>query len=267
MAGQAERMSLAEREARELATFTHAARQGRSSTPDEELVVPEESFARLLGASPGTPDALEQMFVWTRPLQGAKVLEICCHDGEFGVLLAVGGADVTAVDLCPDLIARAHRRAALNHVQDRMKACVMSAHALDLPDDHFDFVFGKASLHHLDLEASKREILRVLKPGGYGVFSEPITFSPALSALRRWIPVPVDKESPDERQLDARDVARFVDGFVETELAYFRLFSRLYRICPPLYRPLARADRALLDRLPALGRYAGVCVLRVRKAQ
>ena len=266
MAGQAERMSLTEREGRELAAFTHAARQGRSSTPDADLVVPEESFTRLLGAVPGTPDALEQMFVWTRPLRGAKVLEICCHDGEFGVLLAAGGAEVTSVDLCPDLIERAGRRAALNHVQDQMTARVMSAHALDLPDNHFDFVFGKASLHHLDLDASKREILRVLKPGGYGVFSEPITLSPALSALRRAVPVPIDKDSPDERQLEERDLARLADGFAGAERAYFRLFSRLERLCPALYRPLARADRALLDRFPALERYAGTCVIRVRKA-
>jgi SAM-dependent methyltransferase len=266
MTGQADSMSLAEREARELATFTRAARQGRSSTPDQDLVVPEESFARLLGAAPGSPDALEQMFAWTRPLRGAKVLEICCHDGEFGVLLAAGGADVTAVDLCPALVERARRRIQLNGVEHRMSAHVMSVHALDLPDDHFDFVFGKASLHHLDLDASKREILRVLKPGGIGVFSEPIVFSPALSALRRVIPVPVDKESPDERQLDEKDIARFIDGFAEAEFAYFRLLGRLYRLCPPLYRPLARADRTLLDRFPALRRYAGVCVFRVRKA-
>jgi len=263
MAGQAKRMGLADREARELATFTRSARRGRHCTTDAELFVPEASFSRLLGASPGTPDALEQMFVWTRPLPGARVLELCCHDGEFGVLLAAGGAEVTAVDLCPDLIERARRRIRLNGVQDRMSARVMSAHALDLPDSHFQFVFGKASLHHLDLDAGKREILRVLKPGGWGVFSEPINFSPALGALRRWTPVAVDKESPDERQLDEQDLARFVDGFAEAEIAYFRLASRLD---PPLHRPLARADRALIDRFPSLKRYAGTCVLRVRKA-
>jgi SAM-dependent methyltransferase len=258
-------ISLLTREARELETFTRAVRDGRSRAADAELVLSRRDVRRLLDAREGTSETLEQMLVWTRPLPGARVLEICCHDAEFGAILAFGGADVTCVDLCPDLIAQARRRIALNGLEGRMTAQVMSVHALDFPDGHFDFVFGKESLHHLDLEDAKREIFRVMKPGGYGVFSEPVSFSRTLRAVRSVVPVPVDKDSPDERQLDERDLDRFTQGFVQVERAYFRLASRLDRILPLLHRPLAHLDRALLDRFPALGAFAGNCVLRVRK--
>jgi SAM-dependent methyltransferase len=206
------------------------------------------------------------MLLWTRPLEGARVLEICCHDGEFGAILAMGGAQVTSVDLCPDLVAQARRRIALNRLEGRMTAQVMSVHALDFPGDEFDFVFGKAALHHLDLEASRREILRVLKPGGFGVFAEPVSYSGALRALRRSVPVPISKDSPDERQLDERDIARFAQGFAAIEGVHFRLMNRLDRVVPRLHRLLGRLDRALLSASPSLHRYAGICVFRVRKA-
>src|SRR5262249_31409823 len=151
---------------------------------------------RLLRADARTADPLERMFAWAAPLRGARVLEICAHDGEYGVMLAKGGALVTSVDLCPELIDIARRRIALNGVGDRLIVRVMSGPALDLPPTHYDIVFGKASLHHLDLSLAKREIMRVLRPGGIGLFAEPISLSRGLRAIRARVPVPPDRETP-----------------------------------------------------------------------
>lgn len=256
---------LEEREAHEVASFTRTVREGRSVSADRDLILSSHSVRRLLEAGDGAIDPLEQMLAWVRPLEGARILEICCHDGEFGAILAAGGADVAAVDLCPELVAQARRRIALNRLGGRMTAQVMSVHALDFPDDQFDFVFGKASLHHLDLDASRREIRRVLKPGGVGIFAEPVLLSRALGAVRRRVPVAIDRESPDERQLNEQDLVRFAEGFVDVERAYFRVTSRIDRVLPWFHRPLARLDRALLTGFPAARRFAGTCVLRVRK--
>ena len=253
------------REARERAAFAAVAAEGRAARSDADLILPPRVFARMLGARSGTGDPLEQMFAWARPLEGARVLEICCFDGENGVVLARGGAEVTSVDLCDPLVRVARRRAQVNGVADRMTAVAMSAHDLRFPDESFDVVFGKASLHHLDLELARREILRVLRPSGIGLFAEPVRLSPWLGALRDRIPVPPDCDSPDERQLDAADLARFTAPFAAQERAYFRLLGRLARVAP-LEDALKRADRSLLDRFPALDRYAGICVLRVHKA-
>ncbi len=260
-------LDVALREERERTAFTVVAEEGRAAVPDEALVVPERTFARLLGAAPGSGGPLEQMFAWARPFEGARVLEICAFDGEHGVVLARGGAMVTSVDLCAPLVEAARRRARVNGVADRMRAVTMSVHEMDFPDGSFDVVFGKASLHHLDLDRARDEIARVLRPSGIGVFAEPIAFSPALAALRARIPVPVDRDSPDERPLDAADLARFASAFASEERAYYRLFGRLARVAPSVEPALERADRFLLGRLPALHRYAGVCVIRVRKAE
>jgi SAM-dependent methyltransferase len=254
------------REERERRAFATVATAGRGALSGADLVLPERMFDRLLGAEPGACDPLEQMFYWARPLESARVLDICCFDGENGVVLARGGAHVTSIDLCEELVAVTRRRAAANGVADWMNALTMSVHDLHFPDESFDIVFGKASLHHLDLEIARREIFRVLRPGGVGIFCEPISLTPWLAAARQMVPVAPDRDSPDERQLTAADLARFTSG-AETEFAYFRLLGRLARLFPSLVGGLKRADRRLLDHLPSFHRYAGVCVFRVRKAR
>jgi SAM-dependent methyltransferase len=205
------------------------------------------------------------MVAWAQPLRGASVLEICCHDGEHGVVLARGGALVTSVDIVPELVELARRRIQENGVASRMTAKVMSVHALDLPSASFDVVFGKASLHHLDLELARAEILRVLRPGGVAIFAEPVRLSPRLAALRDIVPVAHDRDSPDERPLDGDDLARFTRGFSDVDVIYYRLLGRLGRIVPPAAKALAHVDRVLLDRVVALRSYAGVVVFRGRK--
>jgi len=254
------------REQRERIAFATVATDGRAAGSDADLIIPDRDLDRLLGARPGAADPLEQMFAWAEPRVNARILEICCFDGENGVVLARGGARVTSVDLCEELCAIARRRAAINGVAERMEVLPMSVHDLRFPDESFDIVFGKASLHHLDLALARREILRVLRPSGIAVFTEPISLSPWLHAVRARVPVAPDCDSPDERQLDAADLARFTSVFAETEVAYFRLAGRLVRLFPSLDRRLKRLDRALLDGVPALHRWAGVCVFRVRKA-
>src|SRR5262249_41286947 len=69
--------SAAQREQREREVFRKIATEGRSATSDADLVVARRDEERLLSAVPGTADALEQMFAFAMPLEGARVLEIC----------------------------------------------------------------------------------------------------------------------------------------------------------------------------------------------
>ena len=61
---------------------------------------------------------------------------------------------------------------------------LMDAHKLEFEDNTFDMVFGRAILHHLDLNIALREMKRVLKPRGKIVFSEPLGINPVAKVVR-----------------------------------------------------------------------------------
>jgi ubiquinone/menaquinone biosynthesis C-methylase UbiE len=100
------------------------------------------------------------------------VLDLGCGAGENSVLLARRATKVVGLDISPDLVEIAQRRA---QVQGQtVQFIVTSAYATGLPLESIDVVFGEAILHHLDLEHAANEIRRILRPGGYAVFVEPI---------------------------------------------------------------------------------------------
>lgn len=261
-------ISIPEREANERAVFEAVGSNGRSAYSDAELVLPPSTFDQYAAVAEGRRaviEPLEQMIAWSAPLAGRRVLEICCHDGEYGAILAHLGAEVEGIDIAASLVNLANRRASLNGVSHRMHARVMSAHAIQFPAESFDLVFGKAALHHLDLDAARREIRRVLRPGGIGVFAEPVVLSEAARTLRRRAPVQSARETLYERQLSAEELDRFCEGFPEQRRAYFRLLSRLDRVMPQAKGWLDRIDRFVLSGVPRLRQWAGICVLAVRK--
>jgi 2-polyprenyl-3-methyl-5-hydroxy-6-metoxy-1,4-benzoquinol methylase len=256
------------REENERTAFSRVATSGRSAVVhDADLLVPDATIAHYGAVARGEQPpltALEQMFAWVGPrLEGVRVLEICCHNGEFGAILARLGATVHGVDIAEPLIAQARRRAVVNGVAERLVPAVMSVHDLAFEDGAFDVVFGKASLHHLDLRAARDEIHRVLRPGGIGVFSEPVVLWPALRRLREMVPVPLDADSPDERPLSRGDLEGFTQPFEDSQEEYSRMLGRLDRLLPRARRLLRHIDRSLLGAVAALQRAAGVCTFRV----
>ena len=54
----------------------------------------------------------------------------------------------------------------------------MDAHDLQFEDGTFDFVYGDAILHHLNMVPALDEIFRVLKPNGKILFVEPLDVNP-----------------------------------------------------------------------------------------
>jgi SAM-dependent methyltransferase len=256
-----------EREEREREAFSKVA-VGRSATASEDLVVRPEEIARYRAVVEGSVTPLypiERLFAMAAPAPGKRFLEICGHHGEYGALLAHLGAEVDSVDIAEPLIEMSRERARVNHLEGKLRPQVMSVHEMQFPDASFDVVFGKASLHHLDLGLARDEIHRVLKPGGYGVFSEPVQFLSILGRLRKMVPVPVDAESPDEKPLTGETLDEFCKPFARVEIVHFRLLARLDRVIPRLGRQLATLDRKLLGGLAALRPLAGGIVFKVYK--
>jgi SAM-dependent methyltransferase len=202
-------------------------------------------------------------------LRGKTILDLGCGTGDLTVILAKRGGWVTGVDVSLASIEIATRRARINRVSDEMTATVMSAYSLAFADGTFDVVAGKAVLHHLDLVRSRDEILRVLKPGGRGCFIEPILFSRFLGLVRNIVPVPVDRDSPDERQLSISDVELFGQKFGTTTLKEIGLISsRLERFFPQIpwwLRLLFSFDSRALHYFPLLRKYASTMLMVVTK--
>lgn len=117
--------------------------------------------------------------------QGSKALELGCGTGEFTGHLARTGAEITAIDISPDLLEVARKNLA---AYANVKLAIGDMERLDnLPDNHFSCVVGNSVLHHVDYAACLALTLKKLRPGGRIVFSEPNMLNPQI-ALQKNIP-------------------------------------------------------------------------------
>lgn len=104
-------------------------------------------------------------------LRGARVLDVGCGAGLFSEALAREGAEVTAIDLAPDLIkvAKLHRLESGVQVDYRLSA--VEALAEEMPA-RFDAIACMEMLEHVPDPASIVQACSTLvKPGGWVFFS------------------------------------------------------------------------------------------------
>src|SRR5262245_52138636 len=101
-------------------------------------------------------------------LGGRRVLDIGCGIGGPAFRLASKyGARVTGIDLEPQLVARATRRAAELGLSDRCEFRAVRLGPFPYPDQSFDVVFTSAAITQTEDKAGiVAECYRVLKPGG-----------------------------------------------------------------------------------------------------
>jgi SAM-dependent methyltransferase len=238
-------------------------------TPPDRLFAEESRVTRYLNPPPDTVYPLEYAYALLGDVRGRTVLDFGCGSGENTLLLALRGAKVIGVDISADLIALARRRLAVNHLDGAAEFIVGSAHDLPIAENTIDVVFGMAILHHLDLDRASREVHRVLKRGGRGIFHEPVRDSRLLRVVRRCIPYRAADVSPFERPLTTKELERFASPFQSMSGRGFSLpFVNLAQALPPCRRfihPAYHLDGALLRRIPALTSFAGGRVIQVRK--
>jgi SAM-dependent methyltransferase len=183
---------------------------------DPAEVPVEESFA--------LPSCPENRFIAASlgDVRALTVLELGAGLGEASVWFALRGAHVIATDLSGGML-RLVRRVAARHGAS-LETAQMDGAMLALPDSSVDIVYGANVLHHVDTDACLREVYRVLKPGGRGVFWDPVRYNPVINVYRR---MAGQVRSVDEHPLGTADLRCMSAMFRTTEVQFTWFFTLL----------------------------------------
>jgi SAM-dependent methyltransferase len=193
--------------------------------------------------------------------RGQKILELGCGTGYFTHSLAETGAQITAIDISPDLLEVAQRECG----RDNVTFEIQNAYALTYPDAVFDSIVGSSVLHHLEIEVALTEIYRVLRPGGSIRFTEPNMLNPQIAVQKN---VPAIKkrlgDSPDETAFFRWPLRRRLErtGFHRIRIEPFDfLHPRIPRSWISVVEALGRS----LEKIPLLREIAGSLYIRAEK--
>lgn len=190
-----------------------------------------------------------------------KILEIGCGTGLFtGKIMELSGSkDVIAIDISPELLELAQK----NHPDAVFK--LGDAMNLDFNDNSFDVVFGSSVLHHLDMEKTCKEILRVLKPGGRLVFAEPNMINPQI-AIQKNIPF-IKKmlgDSPDETAINRWSFNKMLKriGYKNINIIPYDF---LHPITPNFLIPVVEGLGKVVEKIPVFREIAGSVIIVATK--
>jgi ubiquinone/menaquinone biosynthesis C-methylase UbiE len=221
--------------------FTRQAKQFASSP----AITAAELTARFVDAVDAGPDTM--------------ILDVACGPGIVTAALAAKARAVVAFDLTPEMLLQARDRCAkagLTNVSFEQG----NATALPFPDNSFDGVVTRLSVHHFVApRLVLNEMFRVLKPGGKFVLADVISSENAAeSELHNAIEVLRDPSHV--RMLPATELTSMITdaGFViETQTTWDqqRKFEEWASIVddPQRVAPL----RTIVQRLAHVGEHAG----------
>jgi SAM-dependent methyltransferase len=130
--------------------------------PDERVRHGSSFGAAAAAYAEHRPDYAEAAVRWAlEPAPGVpRVLDLGAGTGKLTATLIALGADVTAVEPDPAMLAE------LRRLLPGVRALPGSAEAIPLPDASVDAVLAAQALHWFDMAVAGPEISRVLVPGG-----------------------------------------------------------------------------------------------------
>lgn len=209
------------------------------------------------------------------PPAGRRILDCGCGAGDLALELSRDGGDIVGFDLSPESVRLMGARAARLDVPAPGGLVSVMEH-LPFPDGAFDAVVGKSILHHVEVDASLREVRRVLRPGGVAVFIENQVTNPVLRFARNRLTGRFGVArlgTIDEHPLTKADYVAARRTFPDLSLHYpdfrfFGLFSRnvlRYERAMWLARALGRSDEWLYAHVERLHPYGYHVILRATR--
>jgi len=206
-----------------------------------------------------------------------KLLDFGCGPGDNALRLSSIGYRVTGFDISESNVQLANKLFEKNDMTDKGSFVVSTAENLEFSDNEFDMVVGIDILHHVDISRALREVRRVLKDGGQGVFREPIEV-PILDMIRNSWPVRVlvpntasleAHITEDERKLNHLDLQLIKSIFPKTRIERSLILSRFDKF---IRKPdnknsslLERIDFFLMKVIPGYKLLGGAAVIVVEK--
>ena len=246
-------MASEERIKAELHTFYEA--EARDLATDEWL-------AR--GSSPLIPEKQASQYFVERKVKTAvdlaglsheaRILEIGCSFGHMTFHLAPLFREVVAIDLSPESVLLARRRAK-HYGVDNVEFREGDAENLDFGDGEFDGVFSFSTLRFCPRPAvALGEIRRVLKPGGRAAIDFPNRFSPWFGLIKNLLGI---RPHIHDRLFSAGEVLQLLNaaGFTETRHRHMLFTSR--RVPDRALPAFKLADR-LLEAAPLIRNLSGI---------
>lgn len=185
----------------------------------------------------------------------ARLLEVGCSFGHQTFLLARGYAHVTAVDLSPESIALARRRAARWNVAN-VRFEVADAEALaDFADASFDLVMSFSTLRFCPSPArALAEFRRVTRPGGRLVADFPNADCPWYGPVKRSLGIEPHIHDRLFRRGEVQGLLREA-GWSDVRTRNILFTSK--RV-PDVLLPLFRGIDWVGERLPGVRRWTGI---------
>ena len=143
----------------------------------------EKLFVNTNGHSQGVSRYAERLLRSVDFEAGGKYLDVGCGNGAAPIHIARSfGLDVTGVDVDPEQIEAAQAR---GRGIDNARFMTVDGAQLPFSEGEFDVVFSNKVTHHIpDWEDAMVEMARVLKPGGYLIYSDFLLPRP-IAALGR----------------------------------------------------------------------------------
>ncbi|MDF1515039.1 MAG: class I SAM-dependent methyltransferase [Anaerolineae bacterium] len=238
----------------------------------------EESFRRkplnaIIYRDPAFQAVKESGYKFLQPQFDEWILDFGGGEGKESLEFLKMNLRVINVDLSTTQLLRARALVTANNPNANIFYVQADAENMPFTSGAFRIIYGKAILHHLDMDSAAAEINRLLPAEGKASFAEPMTHHPLIK-LGRWLTPRL--RTVDEHPFTLEATKAFVRHFAEDHSsAHFLLAPAAYvlRLMPgaeqifrKIHRWLQKVDKTLFKKVPGLQKWAWYRVVNIKKS-